>query len=258
MGNASFAVEEHVGYVTIEREEALNAIDSPTKAEIIETLKGWRAGDEVHVVVVRSEGDRAFCAGGDLKEVRELDYSLKAFTDTWEELFEVLTTMGAPTVARVDGYALGGGFDLMLHCDFVVAADDAMLGQPEVGLGIVNHFSPPMLLQTVGLRKTMELLLTGEMVSGAEAERIGLVTRSVPRDELDEAVDSLVDSLLAKSPRIVAKVKRGLYTSLDLSPSAARAYLEAVALESARVDPDYREGVAAQLEGREPDWAASD
>lgn len=253
MVNADFTVEERVGYITIQREEALNAIDSPTKAEITETLRAWRDGGEVRVIVIRSEGDQAFCAGGDLKEVVEQDYSLKYFTDTWEELFEVMRS-APPIVARVDGYTLGGGFDLMLHADFVVAEDGAQLGQPEVGLGIVNHFSPPLLLEMVGLRKTMQLMLTGETISGAEAERIGLVTRSVPADDLDQAVDELIDSLLEKSPRIVKKVKQGIYSSLEMAPASARDHLEAVALESARTDPDYREGVDAQLEGRDPEW----
>lgn len=254
MSNAECAIEDSVGYVTIQREDALNAIDSPTKADITETLKAWREDDSVRVVVIRSEGDRAFCAGGDISEVPEVDYSLEYFTETWEELFDVMLTMDAPTVAKVDGVALGGGFDLMMHADVVVAAEDAKLGQPEVGLGIVNHFSPPMLLETVGLRKTVQLMVTGEPITGAEAERIGLVTWSVPGDELDAKVDDVVSSILEKSPRIVGKLKRGIYTSLDMSPTAARDHLEAVALDSARTDPDLREGIDAQLENREPEW----
>lgn len=256
MVNAEFRVDGPVATVAIQREEALNAIDSPTKTAIIDELDGWR-DEDVRVVVIESEGEQAFCAGGDLHEVKEMDYSLKHFTDSWAELFEVMTTMPQPTIAAVDGYTLGGGFDLMLHTDIVIAADDATIGQPEVGLGIVNHFSPPMLLATVGLRKTMELMLTGETISGAEAERIGLVTRSVPADELDETVEEVAESLVSKSPRIVGKLKRGIYTSLDMSPAGARSHLESVALESARTDPDFREGVDAQLENRDPDWSTS-
>ena len=254
MSHAEFTVEERVGYVTVDREDALNAIDTPTKRDVIDTLAAWRDDDAVRVVVLRSAGDRAFCAGGDITEIPEVDFSLRHFTASWAELFEVMRSMGAPIVAKVDGYTLGGGFDLMLHADLVVAADDAMLGQPEVGLGIVNHFAPPLLLRTVGLRKTMELMLTGEPVSGAEAARIGLVTQSVPREALDDAVDDLVATLLEKSPRVLGELKRGVYLSLELSPAAARDHLEAVALEAARTEPDYREGVEARLEGRDPVW----
>lgn len=255
MSNVAFAVKDGVATVELQRPEALNAVDMETKFEVIEQLEAYRDDDAVRAVVFRGEGDRAFCAGGDVTEVRELDYALEPFTESWKELFDLLTRMETPTVAAVTGVALGGGFDWLLHTDIVVAAEDASLGQPEVGLGIVNHFSPPMLLQQVGLRKTMELLLTGEPVSGREAERIGLVTRSVPAEEVDDEVERVVDSLREKSPRILGKVKRGVYASLDMSPTAAREHLERVALESARTDPDYREGVSAQLEDREPDWS---
>lgn len=254
MVNADFTVDDYAAYITVRREEKLNAIDTPTKNEMIDRLREYKDDEEVRVVVFQSEGDRAFCAGGDVQEIPETDYSLKHFTDSWEELFATMRNLGVPTVAKVDGVALGGGFDWLLHTDFVIAASDAELGQPEIDLGIVNHFSPPMLLEQVGFRKTMELLLTGETISAAEAAEIGLVTRSVPRKELDDEVDSLVDTLVNKNPRIAAKVKEGIYTSLELSPSAARSHLEEVSLESARTDPDYREGVDAQLEGRDPDW----
>jgi|AntDeeMetagen134_2_1112570.scaffolds.fasta_scaffold02146_2 enoyl-CoA hydratase/carnithine racemase len=254
MVNATFDVENHAGYVTIERKEKLNAVDSETKCAIIDKLAVYRDDDAVRVVVLQSEGDRAFSAGGDVQEIPEVDYSLQYFTETWEELFSTMRDMGTPTIAKVDGITLGGGFDLMLHTDFVIAANEAHIGQPEVDLGIVNHFSPPMLLQQVGFRKTMELMLTGDTISGAEAADIGLVTRSVPRDELDAEVDDLVDTLVNKSPRILKKLKEGIYASTSMSPDAAKTHLETVSLESARNDPDYREGVNAQLEDREPDW----
>lgn len=251
---AAFDVESGGGYVTVQREEALNAIDTPTKEAIIDRLRAWRDDDAVRAVVFRSEGDRAFCAGGDVREIPEVDYSLSYFTESWAELFETMRTLGKPTVAKVDGYALGGGFDLVLHTDVPIAAHDATLGQPEVGLGIVNHFSPPLLLESVGRKKTMDMMLTGEPISGREAARAGLVSRSVPREELDETVETVVAAIAAKSPRIVRKLKEGIGTVAEMSPTAGQDHLERVSLESARVDPDYREGVDAQLEDREPEW----
>lgn len=254
MVNAGFHVESGGGYVTIQRADALNAIDTPTKEAIIDRLRTWREDDSVRAVVLRSEGDRAFCAGGDVKEIPEVDYSLSHFTESWEELFEAMRGLGKPTVAKVDGYALGGGFDLVLHTDLPIAAHDATLGQPEVGLGIVNHFSPPLLIESVGRKKAMDLMLTGESISGREAARVGLVSRSVPREELDATVESVVSAIVEKSPRIVRKLKEGIDTVADMSPTAGQAYLERVALESARTDPDYREGIDAQLDGRDPVW----
>jgi enoyl-CoA hydratase/carnithine racemase len=254
MVNASFDIEDGGGYVTIEREEALNALDTPTKAAITDRLRNWRDEDAVRAVVLRSEGDRAFCAGGDINEIPEVDYSLSYFTETWGELFAVMRDLGKPTVAAVRGYALGGGFDLVLHTDIPIAAHDAMLGQPEAGLGIVNHFAPPMLLATVGQKKTMDLMLTGEPVSGEEAAALGLVSRSVPAEALDDEVESVVASIAEKSPRVMRKLKAGIHEVTEMHPREGQAYLEEVSLDAARNDPDYREGVEAQLEDREPDW----
>lgn len=254
MVNASFDVENHAAYVTIEREEKLNAVDSETKHAIIDKLDTYRTDDSVRAVVFQSEGDEAFSAGGDIEEIPAVDYSLEYFTESWEILFTKMCNLGIPTIAKVDGITLGGGFDLMLHCDFVVAADDARIGQPEVDLGIVNHFSPPKLLEQVGFRKTMELMLTGETISGAEAADIGLVTRSVSHDELDDAVAGLADTLINKSPRVLGKLKAGIYTSTNMSPESAKSHLEQVSLEAARQDPDFREGVDAHIADREPEW----
>lgn len=254
MVNAAFRVRSGGGYVTIQREASLNALDTPTKEAIVDRLGTWRDDPDVRAVVLQSEGDRAFCAGGDVTEIPEVDYSLSYFTESWAELFETMRSLGKPTVAKVDGYALGGGFDLVLHTDVPIAADDALLGQPEVGLGIVNHFAPPRLLRTVGEKKTMELMLTGEPITGEEAARCGLVARSVPAAELDDAVDAVVEAVATKSPRIVRKLKEGIHTVSEMSPAAGQDHLERVALRSAREDPDYREGVDAQLEDREPVW----
>lgn len=255
MVNADFTLEDGVAYVTIQREEAFNAIDSPTKFEIIDRLDGYREDDDVTAVVFQSEGDKAFLAGGDLEEVREQDFSLTYFTESWDELFTTMMNLGKPTIAKVDGWALGGGFDLLLHTDIVIAADDAMMGQPEVGLGILNHFSPAMLPELVGLRKTMELLLTGDPISGEEAEEIGLVTRSVPREDLDDEVQDVLDSLGVNPPAIIKLVKDGIYDRINMTPAAARDHLERESLDSARNDYYYEEGVRAQLEDRDPDWA---
>ncbi|MFB6310603.1 MAG: enoyl-CoA hydratase/isomerase family protein [Salinirussus sp.] len=254
MVNAAFAVEEEVGYITIQREEALNAIDTPTKLEIIDRLEAYRVDDDVRAVVFQSEGDQAFTAGGDLDEVIDVDFDLSYHTETWDELFTSMMRLGKPTIAKVDGWALGGGFDLLLHTDIVIAADDAMIGQPEIGLGILNHFSPAMLPSLVGLRTTMELLLTGDPITGERAANVGLVTRAVPADELDDEIEDVLDSIRSNPARITKHVKDAIWASIDMSPSAARAHIEARSLDSARTEPYYEEGVRAQREDREPDW----
>lgn len=253
MVNAAFSVADGIARVELQRADKLNALDLPTKAAITERFHEYRDDASVRVVVLQSEGE-AFCAGGDLEEVRERDFALQPFTDTWEDLFDAMRGLGKPVVARIDGYALGGGFDLLLHADIPIAADDATIGQPEVGLGVVNHFSPPLLLQRVGLPKTLDLLLTGDLITGREAARIGLVARSVPAEDLDATVDDVASTLAGHSPRVLRKLKDGIYTAVDTTPTAGQRHLERVALEAARTDPDYREGVLAQLEDRPPEW----
>ncbi|WP_227377488.1 enoyl-CoA hydratase/isomerase family protein [Haladaptatus halobius] len=253
--NAEFSVVDGIARIEIQREAKLNAVDMETKLVITDQLREYRDRDDVRVVLFESAGD-AFCAGGDLQEVKDREYALEPFTETWEELFTEMRTIPQPTVAKIDGHTYGGGFDLLLHTDIPIAANDAQIGQPESALGIVNHFSPPELLERVGLPTAMDILMTGEPITGARADEIGLVARSVPTEELDATVQAVFDALRAKSPRVLKKLKQGIYASTDMSPTAAKAHLEAVSLEAARTDPDYREGVDAQLERRDPDWPA--
>ncbi|WP_266080899.1 enoyl-CoA hydratase/isomerase family protein [Haladaptatus caseinilyticus] len=253
--NAAFGVEDDVARIEIRREAKLNAVDMETKRAITDRLGEYRDRDDVQVVLFESAGNDAFCAGGDLQEVKEREYALEPFTETWEDLFTEMRTMPQPTVAKIDGHTYGGGFDLLLHTDIPIAADDAQIGQPESTLGVVNHFSPPELVHRVGLPTTMDLLMTGEAISGERADEIGLVARSVPADALDATVESALDALTAKSPRVLKKLKRSVYASAEMSPTAAKSHVEAISLEAARTDPDYREGVDAQLERRDPDWS---
>lgn len=254
MANASFDVEAGVGRIRIERDESLNSIDLDTKEEMIERLARYDADEDVRVVLFESEGDRAFSAGGDLKEVERLDFALEPFTESWDRLFGTMLDMGTPTVAKVDGYTFGGGFDLVLHTDIVVASEDAVIGQPEVDLGIVNHFSPALLPDTVGLKKTLDLLLTGEPITGREAAECGLVSRAVPREELDREVESILDTLRSHSPEILARIKEVVYEGIEMSPSAARRHAESVAHEASR-GHWMREGVISRLEDRDPEWS---
>lgn len=253
MAHATFSTADGIGRIKIEREEALNSIDLETKEEIIDQLAVYDEDEDVRAVLFETEGDRAFSAGGDLQEVEEHDFALEPFTESWERLFTRMVQLDTPTVAKVDGYTFGGGFDLILHTDVVVAAEDAPIGQPEVNLGIVNHFSPALLPQTVGLKKTLDLLLTGEPITGAEAAELGLVSRAVPADELDAEVESVLDALRSHSPEILSRIKSVVHEGIEMSPTAAREHAENVAHETAE-GPWMREGVEAQLEDREPEW----
>jgi len=255
MADVEFEASAGVGWVSFRNEEKRNALTLGMKDEMIEILRRVGEKDDIAVVVLESAGTDAFCSGGDLQEIPDHDFRLERFFNSWEQLFETMRTVEKPIVAKVDGWTLGGGFDMMLNTDIVIAADDAMMGQPEIGVGVMNPFSAALLPELVGLRKAMELMLTGKPISGREAESIGLVTRSVPDEALNEQVQRTVDALCQYSPRVLALVKEGMYDTIEMTPTAAYHHLKDRSLKKANSDPDYMTGVTAQLEGREPDWS---
>lgn len=254
MSTVSFEKEDGVGRIVFENPEKRNALTLEMKLEIIELLEASRNDEAVSVIILESGGTRAFCSGGDLQEIPENDFRLKEFFDSWEQLFETLRTVELPVIAKVDGWTLGGGFDMLLHIDIVICDEEAMLGQPEIGVGVLNPFSASMLPELIGLRKSMELMLTGEPISGCEAERIGLVTRSVPSDELADEVMEMAEKLQQYSPRVLALTKKSLYDSAQMEPISAYHHLKERSLKHARDDPDYMTGIEAQLSGSEPEW----
>ena len=169
------------------------------------------------------------------------------------EVFRDLWALGKPTIARVRGYALAGGFGLALACDFVVAADDAQFGTPEVNVGLWPYMITVPLVRSMPPKRVLELMMTGRRVGAAEAERIGFVTRVVPVDELDAAVDDLAATLASKSPLILRWGRESFYRTLDMDPDDALAYLQAM-LTITSASEDTAEGVAAFAEKRAPEW----
>src|SRR5438477_7792210 len=178
-----------------------------------------KADDDVRLLVLTGAGDQAVCAGADLTGMR----GDAGFVETHDargelaRLFHELWDLGKPTIARVRGYALAGGFGLALACDFVVAADDAQFGTPEIDVGLWPYMITVPLVRSMPPKKVLELMLTGRRVGADEAERIGFVNRVVPVDELDAAVDELASALAAKSPAIVKLGRDSFYAVVDLA-----------------------------------------
>ena len=216
-----------------------------------------KADDGVRVVVVTGAGDKAFCAGADLggggiagTEGAATAHEARRML---AELFRDLWKLGKPTIARVRGYALAGGFGLALACDFVMAAEDAQFGTPEINVGLWPYMITVPLLRSMPPKRVLELMMTGRRVDAAEAERIGFVTRVVPVDELDAAVDELAATLASKSPLIMRWGRDSFYRVLDMDPDDALAYLQAM-LSITSASEDTAEGVAAFAEKRDPKW----
>src|SRR5438270_3476469 len=176
-----------------------------------------KADDDVRVVVLTGAGDQAFCAGADLTGMTG-DAGFAKTHDARGELARLFLdfyALGKPTIARVRGYALAGGFGLALSCDFVIAADDAQFGTPEVNVGLWPYMITVPLVRSMPPKKVLELMLTGRRVSAAEADRIGFVNRVVPVDELDAAVDGFAAELASKSPAIVKLGRDSFYAVWD-------------------------------------------
>lgn len=246
---------DHVAVVTLARPEALNAISGEMADELAGAVLQAAAQPETWVVVLAAEGEKAFCAGADLKERNRLDdagwlrnrIAIRA-------LFDSIRAVPQPTIASVFGAALGGGFELALSCDLVVAADDAVFGLPETGVGIVPGGGGTQLLpRAVGTRMAKELIFTRRRLSAGEAQELGLVTRVVSRAELETATMALAEEICRSSPVAVREAKRAVDLALG-TPLDVGLDLEDLTWRRAVASEDRVEGIAAFNEKRDPRW----
>src|SRR3954454_24048005 len=241
-----YEAADGVGRITINRPERRNAMSWGVLSGIRAVLAEVRDDPSVRVVVLTGAGDKAFCAGADLTGMAEG----AAFVDLHDgrgelaRLFRDMWTLGKPTIARVRGYALAGGFGLALACDMVVAADDAQFGTPEINVGLWPYMITVPLVRSMPPKKVLELMLTGRRVKADEAERIGFVNRVVPVDELDAATDELAAGLAAKSPVIMKLGRDSFYAVWDLAAREALAVLHPM-LTITTLTEDSAEGIAA-------------
>jgi enoyl-CoA hydratase/carnithine racemase len=244
-----------VATVTINRPERRNALSWAVIGELRAVVAAIKADPEVRVLVLTGAGEKAFCAGADLGGMA----AGAGFTELHESrgelaaLFLDLYELGKPTIARVRGFALAGGFGLALACDLVVAADDAVFGTPEIDVGLWPYMITVPLVRSLPPKKVLELMMTGRRVDAAEADRLGFVTRVVPVDELDGAVAELAATLAAKSPSVMKLGRDSFYAVWDLAAREALAQLHPM-LTVTTLTEDSTEGVAAFAEKRRPRW----
>ena len=249
------SVDGGVATITINRPQRRNALSWSVIAELRAVLAQLRDDPEVRVVVLTGAGEQAFCAGADLGGMA----AGSGFLELHEgrgglaELFLDLWSLGKPTIARVRGFALAGGMGLALACDFVVAADDAQFGTPEIDVGLWPFMITVPLVRSMPPKKVLELMLTGRRVGAEEADRIGFVNRVVPVDELDAAVAELAGALAAKSPAIVKLGRDSFYAVWDKAAADALADLHPM-LTVTTLTEDAQEGLAAFAEKRRPEW----
>jgi cyclohexa-1,5-dienecarbonyl-CoA hydratase len=229
----------------------LHVLDLDTIGELQRAVESVAAREDVAVLVFTAEGNKAFSAGVEVRDhfAERLDDMLESF----HRLFRSLLDLEAVTVAAVRGAALGGGMELTACCDFVIAAEDATFGQPEIHLGCFPPLGAALYPWLFGAKRANEIVLLGERLTATEAKSMGLVSRVVPAADLEAAVRELATKLCSKSPAVLRLAKKALRTSaaraLDALPEIESLYREELAATE-----DMREGLEAFLEKRTPDW----
>jgi enoyl-CoA hydratase/carnithine racemase len=239
--------------ITLSYPERRNAIGPQMTNELLWALEDARAADEVRAIVLTGEG-QAFCAGGDFAQMTSgaPGAALPPKGD-YADLLLALVNSDKPVVARVNGHAMGGGLGLVAASTFAVASTEAKLGTPEIDVGLFPMMIMAVLARHVPRRRLVEMMLLGEKVSAAEAERLGLVNRTVAPAELDPEVKKLTDALAGKSPSTVRLGLRAFAAQDDLDLETALPLLRERLAECLATD-DAREGLMAFLEKRAPRW----
>lgn len=249
-------VADGVARVTLNRPEARNALNRTLIRELWDALQALDGQADARVIVLAGAGDRAFCAGADLKGLFQEAPILEA-REQYAGLARILDgipRLRTPVIGQVHGYALAGGCGLAAACDVVVAADDAVFGLPEIRLGLLPLMVMAPILRAASPKRVLQLVLSGAELPAREALAIGLVSQVVPRAALGEAVEALARTLAGYSPAALAIAKEAFYTALELPHAQALPYLRDLLTIVARSE-DAREGIAAHLEKRAPRWA---
>ena len=242
-----------VGVVTLNRPDALNALNRALMDELTAALDDFEASDDVHCIVITGS-QKAFAAGADIKEMQP-----KSYMDVYKEDFitanwERATRCRKPVIAAVAGYALGGGCELAMMCDFIIAADNAKFGQPEIKLGVMpGAGGTQRLTRFVGKSKAMEMCLTGRMMDAAEAERSGLVSRVVPLDNLLEEVMKVAETVAGMSVPIAMMTKESVNRAYETT-LAEGVRFERRLFHSMFATDDQTEGMSAFVEKRSPQF----
>ncbi len=248
-----------VGRLTINRPEKRNALSASVLRGLAEGIAEAKADRAVRVLVLTGAGDAAFCAGADLVQLTAPGEDGPSFLDLHDDrggmatVMEDLWGLGKPTIARVRGYALAGGFGLALSCDLVVAADDAVFGTPELDVGLWPYMITVPLLRSMPPKKALELMLTCRRLDATAGQAIGFVNQVVPVDQLDAAVDELAATLAAKPPDTMRLGRDSFYAVWDLAARDALAMLQPLLTVTTQT-ADAIEGTTAFAEKRPPRW----
>lgn len=242
-------VEDHVATIKLNRPEAMNALNSQLLGELAEALKDADQNEKVRCIIITGSA-KAFAAGADIKEMSEKTFVEMFMSDFFGAESDAVTKVRKPIIAAVAGYALGGGCELAMMCDFIIAADNAKFGQPEINLGVVAGIGGTQrLTRFVGKSKSMDMHLTGRFMDAEEAERSGLVSRVVPAKSLLEEAQSAAAKIAEKSMMTSMVVKEAVNRAYETT-LAEGLLIERRMFHSLFATEDQKEGMAAFLEKR--------
>lgn len=248
-------ISDRVATLTVNRPEKRNALNAAVRREFVEALDALRDDPEVRVLVVTGAGEKAFIAGADIGEFADRSPLEQRAAMEGRRLFEEIANFPKPTIAMLNGYALGGGCEVALACDLRIAARSAKLGQPEIKLGLIpGGGGTQRLPRLIGFGRAMRYILTGELIGAEEAERIGLIDQLVEDDELHERTLELALAMAAQSPVAMKLAKDAVRATLEMPLGAGLQY-ERELFVTAFASEDRTEGVRAFLEKRPPAFA---
>lgn len=253
--NIALRIDGPVATIVIDRPRRLNALNTATLLELLDAVATVGADDALRVVVVTGAGDRAFIAGADVNEMVDKTY-LEAlrFAELGHRVCEALEEVEKPVIAAIGGYALGGGCEIAIACDFAYASTEAVIGVPEVNLGIIPGFGGTQrLLRRIPAGMAREMVITGRRLTAEEALAVGLVNAVYPPDELMPRVEETAARIAKKGPLAVARAKRLMVAGQD-SPLAAANILERQSFAGLFATDDQKEGMRAFLNKRDPDF----
>jgi len=251
-------IQNQIAVLTIQRPEALNALNAQVLKDLESTLRQLKDQfpKTFRGLIITGAGEKAFVAGADIKEISGLSaHDAVHFAENGQRIFRQIELLPFPVIAAVNGFALGGGLELALSCDFIYAAETAKLGLPETNLGLIPGFGGTVrLARVVGINHAREMIFTAQVISAADAEKMGLVNRVCPKAELLTQAQATMVQILAKGPMAVKTAKRSILECHDLAADAALA-CEAKKFGDLFEGNETREGTTAFLEKRKPNFS---